>query len=85
MNTKEPLFTIPPVEIPREKLSRETIDGIIEEFVLREGTDYGAQEISLERKKEQVYKQLEKNEVKIFFDPHSESVTLMAARQFLRA
>jgi uncharacterized protein YheU (UPF0270 family) len=66
----------PPVEVPRERLDPETLRQIVEEFVLREGTDYGAQEIHHQTKVEQVLKQLEKGDVKIFFDPESESVTL---------
>lgn len=74
----------PPIEVPREKLSPEIIDDLIEEFVLREGTDYGAVEISLEKKKEQVEKQLLKNEIKIVFDFQAGSATLMTAQHFKR-
>ncbi|MCM2352826.1 MAG: YheU family protein [Pseudobdellovibrio sp.] len=75
---------LPPIEVPREKLSPEIIDALIEEFVLREGTDYGAVEISLEKKKEQVEKQLLKKDIKIVFDFEAGSATLMTAQQFKR-
>lgn len=67
----------PPIEIPTGCLSAEALNGIIESFILREGTDYGAVEISFERKKEQLLKQIEKKEIKIVYDPNSESVTLI--------
>jgi uncharacterized protein YheU (UPF0270 family) len=44
--------------IPLEKLSAEALRGVIEEFVTREGTDYGGQMYSLENKVEQVFRQL---------------------------
>lgn len=74
--------TTPPVEVPLSMLSDEIIQSMIEEFVLREGTDYGAQEVSLEKKKEQVFRQLDNGEIKIVFDPDTETVTLMTVNQF---
>jgi uncharacterized protein YheU (UPF0270 family) len=38
------------VEIPYKELSAEALRSIIEEFVLREGTEYGARDFSLEEK-----------------------------------
>ena len=75
----------PPIEVPIDQLSKDILQNLVEEFVLREGTDYGAQEISLEKKKDQVLKQLENEDIKIIFDPDTESVTLMTAHQFKKA
>jgi uncharacterized protein YheU (UPF0270 family) len=72
----------PPVEVPLEALDPDTCRSLIESFILREGTDYGASEVSLEQKISQVRRQLEKGEVKIIFDPASESVDLMTVREF---
>ena len=66
-----------PVEIPAGELSPETLRAVIEHFVLREGTDYGAQEATFERKIADVMRQLERREARILFDPASESVTLV--------
>ena len=74
----------PPVEVPPEHLSAETRDSLIESFVLREGTDYGREEVSLATKVDQIRRQLERGDVKIVFDPTTESVTLMTARDFAR-
>lgn len=66
-----------PVEIPYRELSASALRGVIEHFVLREGTDYGAQEASFEGKIADVMRQLERREARIVFDPVTESVTLM--------
>lgn len=66
-----------PVEIPRESLSPETLRALIEEFVTRDGTDYGAVERTLEEKVAAVERQLARGEVRIVFDPESESATLL--------
>ncbi len=65
--------------IPMEKLSHDILGELISEFVLREGTDYGHQETSLEIKKEQVYRQLKARQIVILFDIKRESTTLMRA------
>jgi hypothetical protein len=49
---------------------------VIESFVLREGTDYGEREFSLEQKVAQVRTQLERGQARILFDPESNTVTL---------
>lgn len=64
------------IEIPYERLSSEILSKIIEEFVLREGTDYGDIEFSLEQKIDQVRRQLQHGKVVVVFDPESESVSL---------
>ena len=56
------------MEIPYQKLSQAALRGLIEEFVTREGTDYGLSERSLEEKVADVQKQIEKGEAVIEFD-----------------
>lgn len=70
-----------PVVIPHTELSTEALQGVIESFVLREGTDYGMAEFSLEQKVAHVIRQLERREAQIVFDPDSESVTIVVKRQ----
>ncbi len=71
-----------PVEIPESALSAEALKGIIENFITREGTDYGAKELPHESKIERVRKYLSKGDIKIIFDPDSESVTLMTQAEW---
>ncbi|WP_347330937.1 YheU family protein [Marinimicrobium locisalis] len=67
--------------IPHEQLSDSALRGLMEEFITREGTDYGWEETSLERKVEQVRRQIEQGDVVIVFDPATESVTLLTQRE----
>lgn len=71
-----------PVEIPQEALSTEALRGIVESFILREGTDYGREEVGFEKKVEQIERQLAKGEIKIVFDPGSESVGLVTLSEW---
>jgi uncharacterized protein YheU (UPF0270 family) len=64
------------VEIPLTELPPETLQALVESFVLREGTDYGAQEVPLATKVGQVIKQLQRGEARIVFDPATESVDI---------
>ena len=64
------------VPIPHAELSAEALRGVIESFVLREGTDYGEREHSLEQKVAQVRAQLERGQARILFDPESNTVTI---------
>ena len=73
------------IEIPYTRLKADTLQAVIEEFILREGTDYGAHEISLDDKRAQVRHQLDKGEVLITFDPRTENCTLMTRQQFKRS
>jgi uncharacterized protein YheU (UPF0270 family) len=65
------------VEVPSEALSESALTALIESFVLREGTDYGAVERSHERKIADVRRQLERREARIEFDPKTESVNIV--------
>jgi uncharacterized protein YheU (UPF0270 family) len=67
-----------PIVVPYTELAPELLHAVVESFVLREGTDYGEKEVSLEAKVARVLAQLRKGEAKILFDPESESVTIMA-------
>ena len=66
-----------PVEVPYGELPKDLLHAVIESFVLREGTDYGEREFSLEDKVARVVSQLKKGDAKIMFDPESESVTIV--------
>ena len=65
------------MEIPYTELSGDALRGVIEEFVSREGTEYGHREYSLEDKIKRVKTQLESGEVKLFFDEQSQSCNLV--------
>jgi uncharacterized protein YheU (UPF0270 family) len=70
----------PPVEIPYTELSDSALHGVIEAFVLREGTEYGAKDVPLDRKVAEVLRQLERGEAQIVFDPNTESVDIVVKK-----
>lgn len=70
-----------PVEVPYTALSADALRGLVEEFVTRDGTDYGVRERSVEDKVRDVMRQLERGEVKIMFDPASRSANLVPGRR----
>ena len=65
------------MEIPHQSLSPDTLQALIEEFVLREGTDYGETEVSLSQKSRQIMKQLDRGDIVIVFDPDTESCNII--------
>ncbi|HEY5717566.1 MAG TPA: YheU family protein [Motiliproteus sp.] len=64
------------MEIPWQELSGDALDGLIEEFVTREGTDYGHEDYSLADKVAQVRRQLHRGEAVIVYDSYLQSCTL---------
>ncbi|TOM04491.1 hypothetical protein CGH85_22205 [Vibrio parahaemolyticus] len=68
--------------IPWQDIAPETLENLIREFVLREGTDYGAVEISLQNKIDQVKTQLEKGEAVIVFSELHETVDIQLKANF---
>ena len=62
--------------IPWQNLDSQTLDNIIEHFVLREGTDYGLQEKSLQEKVTQVKSQLIDGTAAIFWSEFHQTVDI---------
>ncbi len=58
-------------------MSPEALHGVIEEFVTRDGTDYGGVEVPLETKIAQVMAQLQSGKAVIVFDQETESCTVL--------
>jgi uncharacterized protein YheU (UPF0270 family) len=71
---------VKPIEVPPGELSRDVLRALVEEYVTRDGTDYGAVERSLEEKVSAVLRQIARGEVRIVFDPESETTTLVPSR-----
>jgi len=71
---------LPPVVVPYTELSADALLGVIESFVLREGTDYGERDVAFETKILQVRRQLERHEAEIVFDPQTESVGIVVRK-----
>ena len=71
------------VVVPYTELAADLLRAVVESYVLREGTDYGERECSLEDKVAHVIRQLKSGEAQIVFDPESETVSIAtcSARQ----
>jgi uncharacterized protein YheU (UPF0270 family) len=71
-----------PVEIPLNAISEVALLGIIDNFILREGTDYGRTEATHETKVKQVRQQLERGEAKIAYDYATDSVGILTVKEW---
>ena len=69
-----------PIGVPYGELSEESLLGVIESFVLREGTDYGESDVAFETKVLQVRRQLERREAEIVYDPNTESIGIVVRK-----
>ena len=67
------------MQIPHRELSDGALRGVVEAFVLREGTDYGQRDYSLDEKIAAVIRQLDRGEAEIVFDSDTESVSIVVA------
>ena len=65
--------------IPWNSLSEEALRGVIEEFITREGTEYGLVEYGLSEKVDQIRRQLREDLVRVVFDAETNSVSLVAS------
>jgi len=63
--------------IPYDQLSPEALHGVVEEFVTRDGTDYGEVAIPLETKIALVLAQIRSGKAVIIFDQETESCTVL--------
>ncbi|WED26476.1 YheU family protein [Vibrio sp. DW001] len=68
--------------IPWQEIDSETLENLIKEFVLREGTDYGQSETTLDDKVNQVRTQLKTGEAVIVFSELHETVDIKLKREF---
>ncbi len=69
--------------IPTDRISAEALQGLVEEFITRDGTDYGEYEVALTDKVAEVSAQLSRGEVVVVYDTVTESVSLQTRQQAL--
>ena len=68
------------IDVPYERLDPETLRNVIQEFVTRDGADWGEAGCTLEDKVGQVMQQLRSRKVKIVFDLNSETTNIVVCR-----
>jgi uncharacterized protein len=65
--------------IPIDRLSPQALRGVIEEFILREGTNYGEKEVSLEASFGRVKRRLQEGSAVLVFDDEAETTNIFPA------
>ncbi|MDO3377108.1 YheU family protein [Geoalkalibacter halelectricus] len=65
------------VEVPYERINPETLRNLIQEFVSRDGADWGDAGCSLEDKVNQVLGQLKAGKAKVVFDLKTETANIV--------
>lgn len=70
------------VEVPVGEIPKDTLVELVQSFVLREGTDYGTHEASMEAKIKAVLTQLERGTSVVVFDVETESCTILTKNEF---
>jgi uncharacterized protein YheU (UPF0270 family) len=67
------------VKIPVDRLTPETLQGVVEEFITREGTDYGKIEVPLDTKLRQVKNLLESGMAVLIYDTETQTCNIFPA------
>ena len=74
----QPRYNKRVVRVPYDQLSPEILEAVIEEFITREGTDYGKAEVPFEQKIERVKRRLETGKALIVFDESMQSCNILS-------
>lgn len=69
--------------IPWQALAQETLYNILDEFILREGTDYGERELSLAEKRTRLLAQLQADNIVIVWSELHQSLDIKDKKSFL--
>lgn len=68
--------------IPFRQLDADTLNNILESLALREGTDYGAEELDLAAKVNLLKQQLQRGQAVLVWSELHESINILPADQF---
>ena len=80
MSQKETIVYEQGVEVPYKRLDPETLRNVIQEFVTRDGADWGEVGGTLEEKIDLVMQQLRKKKVKVVFEMKSQTANIVVCR-----
>ena len=67
------------IKIPATELTNAALLGVIDAFILREGTDYGHQDFTLDEKRDRVRAMLQSGAAEICFYPENEHIDVALA------
>lgn len=65
------------IRIPPSELSEQALLGVIDAFVLREGTDYGHKDFTLDEKRQRVKVLLDQGQAEICYYPENEHIDIV--------
>ena len=68
------------MKIPYRELSQEALLGVMDAFILREGTDYGHEEITIDQKRSRVLSMLQSGEAEIVFYQESDHIDIVLVK-----
>ena len=68
------------MKIPYTELSQEALLGVVDAFILREGTDYGHEEITIDQKRSRVLSMLQSGEAEIVFYQESNHIDIVLVK-----
>lgn len=69
--------------IPWQELEPTTLNNVLDSFILREGTDYGVRELTLDEKRARLRAQLEADKVVIVWSELHQSLDIKDKKSFL--
>lgn len=65
------------IEVPYQQISASALQGLLEEFITREGTNYGEVEVSIDEQLNRAMLRLKCKEIKIMFYPDTQHCQLL--------
>ena len=68
------------MKIPYTDLSQEALLGVMDAFILREGTDYGHEEVTIDQKRSRVLSMLQSGEAEIVFYQESDHIDIVLVK-----
>jgi uncharacterized protein YheU (UPF0270 family) len=68
------------IKIHIDRINPETLQGVVEEFITRNGTDYGETEIPLETKIGQVKNQLKSGMAVLIYDTETQTCNILSSK-----
>lgn len=68
------------VVVPPERLPADVLHNLMEDFIAREGTDYGADALEMDEKVARLTRELARGAAVIVYDPEQETCNIIPAR-----
>lgn len=72
------------VEVPPARLGADLLRALLEEYVTRDGTDYGSRELTLDEKVQRLQGQLDTGDVRLVYESESEQWDLVSRHDAAR-